>query len=85
MPTALAVSQHVGALGNEFVQALAPGSEAAARFRSIASHPGLQSWLVSRGRLLGLLSHTVVILDRPMEHFYDALAFSRKAGHLALA
>ncbi len=54
VPTALSVGQYVGASGEEFVRALALGSEVAARCQSVLAHYGTrEQFVASVGGTLG--------------------------------
>jgi DNA-binding CsgD family transcriptional regulator/tetratricopeptide (TPR) repeat protein len=58
-------------------------SSAAEQYAALKLYPNTVTWTgaICIDRLLGLLAHTMGILDAARTHFEDALAFCRKAGY----
>ena len=73
---------HANAVGLSLLAAARQDAASAeALYADIASRPSYNWWLITHGRVLGLLAQTIGNLDQAVTHFEDALAFCRKAGY----
>ncbi len=77
VPVGLTVGQYVGASGEEFVRALALGSEVAARFQSVLGHYGTRNQFVgSVGGTMGAAVHAGLLLGLDSEQMENALGLA---------